>query len=138
MPALAMCAGIAMEAPYVFGLVSRLRPVLGFALSAALLQAPMSTAGNTQENVNLRLGTATPGGGFPVYGAAFIAAIQGADPGLAIEAVNTKGSTQNVPLLAAGNLDIALGQVGGVHETLKKLGRPYSALWLIHEYESTI
>lgn len=111
-----------MEVPYVFGSLSR--PfVLGFVLSTAI-QAPMSTQGNTQENVTLRLGTATPGGGFPVYGAAFIAAIQGADPGLAIEAVNTKGSTENVPLLAAGRLDIALVQGEVVHETLTGVGAP--------------
>jgi len=97
----------------------------------------MSTAGNTQEHINLRLGTATPGGGFPVYGTAFIAAIHGADPGLAIEAVNTKGSTENVPLLAAGKLDIALVQGEVVHETLKSVGRPSAALKIISAMYST-
>jgi TRAP transporter TAXI family solute receptor len=91
----------------------------------------MSTAGNTQENITLRLGTATPGGGFPVYGAAIIAAIQGADPGLDIEAVNTKGSTENVPLLAAGRLDIALVQGEVVHETLTGVGSPSADLKII-------
>ena len=126
-----------MEVPYVFGSVSRACLVLGFALSAAILQAAMSTAGNTQENVHLRLGTATPGGGFPVYGAAFIAAIQGSDPGLAIAAINTKGSTENVPLLAAGRLDIALVQGEVVHETLKGVGRPAADLKIITAMYST-
>ena len=126
-----------MEVPYVFGSMSRACLVLGFALSATVLQAPMSTAGNTQEHINLRLGTATPGGGFPVYGTAFIAAIHGADPGLAIEAVNTKGSTENVPLLAAGSLDIALVQGEVVHETLKSVGRPSAALKIISAMYST-
>jgi uncharacterized protein len=125
-----------MEVPYVFGSVSRACLVLSFALSAAIPEAPMSTAGNTQENINLRLGTATPGGGFPVYGAAFIAAIEGADPGLAIEAINTKGSTENVPLLAAGSLDIALVQGEVVHETLKGVG-PAADLKVITAMYST-
>src|SRR5262249_55311338 len=45
--------------------------------------------------VKIRLGTATPGGGFPVYGAAFVDAVRSVDPGLEIEQVNTKGSTEN-------------------------------------------
>jgi uncharacterized protein len=121
----------------VFGSVSRPFRVLGFVLSAAILQAAMSTAANTQENIALRLGTATPGGGFPVYGAAFIAAIQGADPGLAIEAVNTKGSTENVPLLAARRLDIALVQGEVVHETLTGVGAASADLKIITAMYST-
>jgi TRAP transporter TAXI family solute receptor len=72
----------------------------------------------------ITLGTATPGGGFPVYGAAFIEAIKRQDPALGIEAVNTKGSTENVPRLEAGTLDIALVQGEVVHEVLSGIGRP--------------
>jgi len=74
--------------------------------------------------VKVRLGTATPGGGFPVYGDAFIAALKAQDPGLEIEAINTKGSTENVPRLEAGTLDIALVQGEVVHEALAGIGRP--------------
>ena len=56
------------------------------------------------------LGTATPGGGFPLYGGVFAEALNAADPALAIETKNTKGSTENLPLLEAGSLDIALVQ----------------------------
>lgn len=56
------------------------------------------------------LGTATPGGGFPLYGAAFAEAVNAADASLAVETRNTKGSTENVPLLETGSLDIALVQ----------------------------
>jgi uncharacterized protein len=56
------------------------------------------------------LGTATPGGGFPVYGQAFAEAVNSADASLAVETRNTKGSTENVPLLQAGSLDMALVQ----------------------------
>ncbi|HUQ74554.1 MAG TPA: TAXI family TRAP transporter solute-binding subunit, partial [Burkholderiales bacterium] len=56
----------------------------------------------------LVLGTATPGGGFPVYGAAFADMVNAQEPRLRIEPRNTKGSTENVPLLEANKLDIAL------------------------------
>src|SRR5437868_5101538 len=75
------------------------------------------------EPIKIRLGTATPGGGFPVYGAAFIAAIKAQDPTLEIEAINTKGSTENVPMLETGSLDIALVQGEVVHEALSGIGR---------------
>jgi len=56
----------------------------------------------------LVLGTATPGGGFPVYGDAFAAMVNAQEPKLRIEPRNTKGSTENVPLLEANQLDLAL------------------------------
>ena len=56
------------------------------------------------------LGTATPGGGFPLYGAAFADAVNAADASLIVALRNTKGSTENVPLLETGELDIALVQ----------------------------
>jgi uncharacterized protein len=57
---------------------------------------------------SLVLGTATPGGGFPVYGAAFSEMVNAQEPKLRIEPRNTKGSTENVPLLEEGKLDLAL------------------------------
>jgi TRAP transporter TAXI family solute receptor len=56
----------------------------------------------------LILGTATPGGGFPVYGDAYAAMLNAQEPQLRIETRNTKGSTENVPLLEAGKLDLGL------------------------------
>jgi TRAP transporter TAXI family solute receptor len=57
---------------------------------------------------SLVLGTATPGGGFPIYGAAFTEVLNAQEPRLRIEARNTKGSAENVPLLEAGKLDLGL------------------------------
>ena len=57
---------------------------------------------------SLILGTATPGGGFPVYGAAFSEVLNAQESRLRIETRNTKGSTENVPLLDAGKLDLGL------------------------------
>ena len=56
------------------------------------------------------LGTATPGGGFPLYGAAFAEAVNATDASLSIETRHTLGSTENVPLLETGSVDIALVQ----------------------------
>lgn len=81
--------------------------------------------------VKITLGTATPGGGFPVYGDAFIAAIKAEDPSLEIEPVNTKGSTENVPRLEAGTLDLALVQGEVVHEALDGIGRPPANLKIL-------
>ncbi|WP_426955821.1 TAXI family TRAP transporter solute-binding subunit [Muricoccus radiodurans] len=80
------------------------RDVLIGAAGGAVLPA----AGRAQAPLRLTLGTATPGGGFPVFGAAFAAAIAAADPALVIETRNTAGSLENVGLLADGRLDIAL------------------------------
>lgn len=56
----------------------------------------------------LVLGTATPGGGFPLYGAAFAEVVNSQEPRLRVEPKNTKGSNENVPLLETGKLDLAL------------------------------
>ena len=58
--------------------------------------------------ISLILGTATPGGGFPVYGDAYAAMLNAQEPRLRIETRNTKGSAENVPLLEAGKIDIGL------------------------------
>ena len=70
------------------------------------------------------LGTATPGGGFPLYGEAFAATVNEQDPTLRIEPRNTKGSTENVPLLEAGKLDIGLVQGEAALEPLGMGSRP--------------
>jgi uncharacterized protein len=58
--------------------------------------------------VGLILGTATSGGGFPLYGDAFAEMVNAQEPTLRIQTRNTKGSTENVPLLEAKKLDLAL------------------------------
>ena len=56
----------------------------------------------------LVLATATPGGGFPVYGDAFTDMVNAQEPRLRIQPKNTKGSTENVPLLKENKVDLAL------------------------------
>ena len=73
--------------------------------------------------LQLTLGTATPGGGFPVYGEAFAATVHEADPTLTIDARNTRGSAENIPLLEQGKLDIALVQGEAAYEALAGINR---------------
>jgi len=56
----------------------------------------------------LVLGTATPGGGFPVFGDAFADMVNAQEPRIRVTPRNTKGSTENVPLLEEGKLELAL------------------------------
>jgi TRAP transporter TAXI family solute receptor len=70
------------------------------------------------------LGTATPGGGFPLYGNAFAEVLNAADPTLEIVPRNTKGSNENIPLLEAGQLDIGLVAGEPAYEAFLGIGRP--------------
>ena len=79
----------------------------------------------------LTLGTATPGGGFPLYGDTVAAVINETDPTLRVETRNTKGSTENVPLLEAGELDLALVQGEVAYEALAGIGRPVADLSIL-------
>ena len=54
---------------------------MNIAIASVLLASSLICGGTmAQDMKTIRLGTATPGGGFPVYGAAFVAAVQAADP----------------------------------------------------------
>lgn len=94
----------------------------------ALTAAGIATA---QEKTVVIHGTATPGGGFPVYGDAFAATINEMDSSLSVQPKNTKGSTENVPLLEAGKLDT--GQVTGevTYEAVAGIGRAPSSLKIL-------
>jgi len=96
------------------------------ALAIVVLLA--SSAGATAEGIMVTLGTATPGGGFPVYGDAVAQTINEVDPSIEVRTRNTKGSTENVPMLEAGQLDLALVQGEVAHEALAGIGRPPSKL----------
>ncbi len=89
------------------------------------------------ERTRISLGTATPGGGFPVYGQAVAETINETDPSLSVEPQSTKGSAENVPLLEAGQLDLALVQGESAYEALNGIGRPRAALWILAAMYST-
>lgn len=81
-------------------------------MGTCALGAGLATGARAEGDGPLRLtlGTATPGGGFPVYGEALVASVREADPALTIEARNTRGSNENVPLLERGEIDLGLVQ----------------------------
>ena len=87
--------------------------------------------------IKVILGTATPGGGFPLYGGAFAETVNETDPTLAVEPRNTKGSTENIPLLEAGALDIALVTGEPAYEAWEGIGRPRSELKIVAAIYST-
>jgi TRAP transporter TAXI family solute receptor len=93
----------------------------------------MSTPGLT----TVTLATATPGGGFPVFGQAFAEAIHATDPSLEIQQRNTKGSTENVPLLERGEVDLGLVQGEVAYEALTGVGRPPAHLSILTAMYST-
>jgi TRAP transporter TAXI family solute receptor len=83
----------------------------------------MGNGAQAQDKTAVIHGTATPGGGFPVYGEAYAATINEMDATLSVQPKNTKGSTENVPLLEAGTIDT--GQVTGevTYEAVNGIGR---------------
>ncbi len=97
------------------------RRLLRTAFAAPLLSLPMTASAQPAKVV---LGTATLGGGFPVYGAALVAALKTVDPQLEIEQRGTKGSAENVPMLERGELDLGLVTGEVLHEALAGPGRP--------------
>ncbi len=102
--------------------------------AGALLLAGSAVAqdgGKIIQKTTISLGTATPGGGFPLYGNAFAEVINDADSTLAIEPRNTKGSNENIPLLEAGQLDLALVAGEPSYEAFMGIGRPRTKLKIL-------
>jgi len=83
------------------------------------------------QKTTITLGTATPGGGFPLYGNALAEVMNEADLTLLIEPRNTKGSNENIPLLEAGQLDIALVAGEPSYEAFMGIGRPRTNLKIL-------
>ena len=97
----------------------------------------MSESAPAAGRTTVTLGTATPGGGFPVYGQAVADTINEVDATLDVRPRNTKGSIENVPLLEAGSLDLALVQGEVAHEALTGIGRPPADLRILAAMYST-
>ena len=93
--------------------------------------AAAQDGGKAIQATTISLGTATPGGGFPLYGNAFAEVLNEADPTLSIEPRDTKGSTENIPLLEAGQLDIALVTGEPAYEAFAGIGRPRTNLKIL-------
>ena len=113
-PALMACAGLLLLAG-----------------SAAAQQGGKAAGGMAITRTAISLGTATPGGGFPVYGNAFAEILNAADPALSIEPRNTKGSSENIPLLESDQLDIALVAGEPSYEAFMGIGRAPTRLKIL-------
>jgi TRAP transporter TAXI family solute receptor len=87
--------------------------------------------GKTVQSISISLGTATPGGGFPLYGDAFAEVMNQAERALSIQPRNTKGSNENIPLLEKGELDIALVAGEPAYEAFAGIGRPPTRLKIL-------
>ncbi len=99
--------------------------------SAAAQEGGKTITNTAITKTTISLGTATPGGGFPLYGNSFAEVMNAADPMLSIEPRNTKGSNENIPLLEAGNLDIALVAGEPSYEAFMGIGRPATKLKIL-------
>ena len=100
-------------------------------LIAGLLATLPPSGARAQDKTTIVLGTATPGGGFPLYGAALSETINEIDATLLVQSRNTKGSTENIPLIEAGQLDIALVTGEPLYEALNGIGRAPANLKII-------
>jgi uncharacterized protein len=100
-------------------------------IGGAAAQEGGKTISKTITKTTISLGTATPGGGFPLYGNAFAEVINAADPSLLVEPRNTKGSNENIPLLEAGQLDIATVAGEPAYEAFMGIGRPATKLKIL-------
>jgi len=79
---------------------------------------------NLASKTSISFATATPGGGFPLYGNALAEVMNAADPTLSVEPRNTKGSNENIPLLEQGKVDIATVAGEPSYEAFKGIGQP--------------
>jgi uncharacterized protein len=93
--------------------------------------AAAQDGGKPIQKTTISLGTATPGGGFPLYGGAFAEILNEADPTFSIEPRNTKGSNENIPLLETGGLDIALVAGEPSYEAFMGIGRARTNLKIL-------
>jgi len=83
------------------------------------------------EPTKVTLATATPGGGFPFFGDNAAAVINETDTSLKVETKNTKGSAENIGLLEAGAMDIALVAGEPAYEAFSGIGRAPTNLKII-------
>ena len=103
-------------------------------VAAAILVLAMTAVSEAaaQQKTTVVLGTATAGGGFQIYGAAYSAVLNDMDGTLTVEQRSTKGSTENAPLLAEGKIDIGLATGEVTYEALAGIGRPPANLKIIN------
>ncbi|HEV7440315.1 MAG TPA: TAXI family TRAP transporter solute-binding subunit [Methylobacterium sp.] len=113
------------------------RNLLALALTLSVVPVLPARAEPPEPAIRLVLGTATPGGGFPAYGAALAAALREVDPGIEIALQPTKGSTENLALLKEGKLDLALVQGEYAYDALAAQGAAPERLTVVAPVDAT-
>ena len=91
--------------------------------SLAVLYIAIALPAVATERTRITLGTATPGGGFQLFGSVLAPVVNDTEPTLLLEPVGTKGSRENLKLLQTGNLDTALVAAVPAYEALAGVGR---------------
>jgi hypothetical protein len=107
-----------------------MRKLLRLAVLTTLALGATFVSANAQKTTVV-LGTATPGGGFSRYAAPLVPLLNEAEPTLKIEPRSTKGSTDTIPLLEAGKLDIGLVAGEPAYQAFEGIGRPRSQMKII-------
>ena len=92
------------------------------ALLAAITFGGMMAPANAQKT-RVNMATATPGGGFPLFGNNAAMVINEVDKTLSVETHHTKGSAENIGLLEDGKMDIALVAGEPAYEAFSGIGR---------------
>jgi uncharacterized protein len=97
----------------------------------AALTLPLMTTSVPAQKTDVSLATATPGGGFPLFGDNAAAVINDTDVSLLVETKNTKGSAENIILLEQGKMDIGLVAGEPAYEAFAGIGRAPTSLKII-------
>ena len=95
--------------------------LLAFGVSAAAAATPPVSPDTPTTRVTM--GTATPGGGFQLFGQTLAEVINATDSGLEVEAIATRGSRENLTLLEQGKIDIGLVEGNAARQALEGIGR---------------
>ncbi len=83
------------------------------------------------EPTPVRLGTATKGGGFQLYGQAVAEVVNEVENTVHVVALPTKGSKENLPLLEAQELDIGLVEGNAARQAIEEIERTPAKLKIL-------
>lgn len=100
-----------------------IRLITGMAVALAFFQLLEPRPVQAAEPIQIVLGTATPGGGFELYGTVLAEAVNLVDPGLKVTTRGTAGSEENLVLLESGALDVAYSLVKAIHQAQPQMAQ---------------
>src|SRR5262245_36284822 len=109
----------------------KLAGIVCLGLLLAATHAAAQEGGKAISRTTISLGTATPGGGFPLFGNAFAEVMNAADASLAIEPRSTKGSNEKIPRMEKGEVEIRPVAGEPSYEAFMGIGRPATPLKIL-------